>query len=145
EAEAELKSALGRKPGLAEALYNLGLVAAARKKYADAVGHFRKALAANPKMAEAAGNMGHCLARMEKPDEAIAAYRKAIAIRPDYGQAHNNLAVALYRKKDYWGAWKHLQEAEKCGYAVADSFKRVLRKQLFEQREHASPGGSSKE
>ncbi len=139
EAEKELGEALRLRTPFAAASYNLGLVAAARKKYADAVEHFRRALAADPKMAEAAGNMGHCLARLEKPDEAIAAYRKAISIRPGYGQAHNNLAVALYRKKDYWGAWKHLQEAEKCGYVPAESFKRVLRKQLFPDEKPAPP------
>jgi len=81
---------------------------------------------------------------LDKPDEAIAAYRRAIAIRADYGQAHNNLAVALYRKKDYWGAWKHLQEAEKCGYAPAESFKRVLSKKLFEKPGQTPSRDSSK-
>jgi Flp pilus assembly protein TadD len=64
----------------------------------------------------------------------MAAYRKAVEVKPDYGAAWNNLAVALYRKNDLWGAWGSLEKAEKCGYEVAPTFKRVLSKKLFPEK-----------
>ncbi len=134
EAEAEIKEALKLRPRFAQAHYNLGLIRAAARKYGEAAALFRRAAEGNPSFAEAHNNLGHCLARLDKSDEAVAAYRKAIAARPDYASAYNNLAVALYRKKDYWAAWENLQKAEKHGYPVAPTFKRVLKKKLFPEK-----------
>lgn len=134
EAETEIREALRLRPKFGQAHYNLGLIRAAAKKYQEAVALFRKAAGENPRLAEAHNNMGHCLARLNRPDEAIAAYKKAIAAKPDYASAYNNLAVALYRKKDYWAAWASLQKAEKHGYSVAPTFKRVLKKKLFPEK-----------
>ena len=53
---------------------------------------------------------------------------------PSDPSPRNNLAVALYRKNDFWGAWAALEKAEKSGYAVAESFKRVLAKKLFPEK-----------
>ncbi len=145
EAEAEIKEALRLRPKFAQAHYNLGLIRAAAKKYEEAVALFRKAAGESPRFAEAHNNMGHCLARLNRPDEAIAAYKKAIAARPDYASAHNNLAVAQYRKKDYWSAWKYLMLAEKHGHVIAPTFKRVLKKRLFPEKksEPKKPAGSA--
>ena len=92
---------------------------------------FAKAAEEDPAFAEAWNNRGHCLARLDRTEEAIAAYRKALEVKPGYGAAWNNLAVALYRKNDFWGAWAAAEKAEKSGYAVAESFKRVLARKLF--------------
>jgi Flp pilus assembly protein TadD len=141
EAEVELAEALKLRPAFPEAEYNLGLVRAAAGKHQEAAGLFRRAVEQEAKFAEAWNNLGHSLARLDKPDEAIAAYRRAIEIKPGYGAAHNNLAVSLYRQGDGWGAWKHLQEAEKSGYRVSESFKRVLSRKLFPEKQ---PGDAPK-
>jgi Flp pilus assembly protein TadD len=139
EAEAELGEALKLRPKFPQALYNLGLVRAGAGKFKDAAEFFAKAAEEDPGFAEAWNNRGHCLTKLEKNDEAIACYRKAVELKPDYGSAWNNLAVALYRKNDLWAAWAALEKAEKAGYAVAESFKRVLAKKLFPDKEKPAP------
>jgi len=132
---AELNEALKLRPVFPQAHYNLGLARAAAGALKEAAALFAKAAGEDPRCAEAFNNLGHCLARLDQPAEAVAAYRRAVAARPDYGAAWNNLAVALYRQNDFAGAWAALSQAEKSGYAVAPSFKRVLAKKLFPEKE----------
>jgi Flp pilus assembly protein TadD len=139
EAEAELDEALRLRPKFPQAHYNLGLLRAAAGKPKEAAELFARAVEEDPAFAEAYNNRGHCLARLDKTDEAIGCYRKAVELKPDYGAAWNNLAVALYRKSDFWGAWESLQKAEKCGYEVVPSFKRVLSKKLFPEKGKETP------
>ena len=134
EAEAELNEALKARPKFPQAHYNLGLLRAGEGQLKEAAALFAKAAEEDPGFAEAWNNQGHCLARLDKTDAAIAAYRKAVEIKPDYGAAWNNLAVALYRQNDLWGAWASLEKAEKYGYQVAPSFRRVLAKKLFPEK-----------
>ncbi|MHC4506053.1 MAG: tetratricopeptide repeat protein [Planctomycetota bacterium] len=128
-----LEKAVGLDPGLAEAHYNLGLIAFALGEGAAARKSWESATRLRADFAEAWNMLGHLASREGRGDEAVALYKKAIALRKDYAVAHNNLAVAYYRKKDYARAQKHLALAEAAGHEPAASFKRVLVRALEER------------
>jgi tetratricopeptide (TPR) repeat protein len=128
-----LVKAIKLDPALAEARYNLGLVARALGDSESAKASWREAVRLRPDFVEALLALGHLAAREGDLEEAISFYKKALAARGDYGAAHNNLAVVYYRRKAYALATKHLALAEATGHVPAESFKRALVRATEEQ------------
>ncbi|MHC4253757.1 MAG: tetratricopeptide repeat protein, partial [Planctomycetota bacterium] len=125
-----LSKAVELDPKLAEAHYNLGLVSFALGESAAAARSWRRATEVRPAFAEAWNSLGQLAAHEGRADESIAHYKRAVSAREDYGAAHNNLAVAYYRKKDYARAQAHLARAQRSGHRGAESFRRVLVREI---------------
>ncbi len=79
----------------AESWLNLGLIAAERSDFSDAMTAFDKALAANPDYAEAHNNKGLVFRDLKQLDDAVASIRRALELDPGYADAHSNLGTML--------------------------------------------------
>jgi len=95
EAEQLYRQILAQKPGHADAIHLLGVIAYQTGHNDDAVDLIRQAVALKPDFPEAHYNLGNALRTIGRFDEAIAAYRQAIALRPNSPEAQSNLGNAL--------------------------------------------------
>lgn len=92
---------------LAELLYRMGHVIAARERYYSAIEQ-------DPEFVEARASLGNVLAETGQIDLAIAAYRGALTLFEDYADVHYNLARALddlgrdVEAKHHWGRFLEL-------------------------------------
>ena len=87
---------------LAEILYRLGDLPAARERYFSAIEldeHF----------VEARANLGCILAELGRDDLAIAAFRGALKLHPDYAEVQLHLGMLLKRQGRFDEAEEHLQ------------------------------------
>lgn len=82
EAETLLNRSLTLAPGFAQAYFNLGLVAAARKDEAKAAKHYRMAVTADPSMFLALRNLGNLHFRNNDYNQAKKAYEMAVMAAP---------------------------------------------------------------
>ena len=85
---------------LAEILYRLGQVAAARERYFAAI-------ELDESFVEARANLGCVLAELDQPDLAIAAFLGALEHHPDYSDVHFHLARTYDRVGFYTDARNH--------------------------------------
>jgi tetratricopeptide (TPR) repeat protein len=73
---------------IAELLYRMGEVQAARERYFMAI-------EIDPEYVEARASLGNVLAELDQPELAIATYRGALTLHEDYSDVHYNLARLL--------------------------------------------------
>ena len=90
-AERSYRAALRITPGHGAITHNLGVLAAAQGKHADAIGHFDVAIAAEPRYASAHYNRAAALEASGRTREAIAGYSRACAIEPEHYGSHRAL------------------------------------------------------
>ena len=90
---------------LAELLYRLGDVAAARERY-------YMAIELDEDFVEARFSLGCVLAETGQPDLAIAAFEGALHFHPDYADAHYHLALALDESGRTDAARRHWRKFE---------------------------------
>ncbi len=81
-----------KAPQPARSQYEQGEQAMARKKWAEAQGHFEQAVALFPEYAMAWSELGAALQREDKPDEAEKALKRAIEVEPRYIKPYVQLA-----------------------------------------------------
>ena len=95
----------------ADALYQRGLEAYQKRKYAEAVNHFKAAVVRRPEMVPWHTALGAALRAVGRLPDAIAVHRRAIALDPSHAPAHNNLGNALKDAGDLAGAEGALRQA----------------------------------
>ena len=94
--EAKLQAALAEDPKLAEADYNLGVLAERQGKKDEAIAHYQVALKKKPTLKEAAENLAVIAQNEGRIPEAVRAYESILAAYPDDAAAHARLAE-IYR------------------------------------------------
>jgi tetratricopeptide (TPR) repeat protein len=104
EAEHALRTALEKKPGLALAHFDLGLVYEGKGQIGKAIESYEKELATNPKAYRAAFNAAKLLQTRGRHQEAVALFRKVVEIEPTFGTGQLYLAKALLDAGDLGGA-----------------------------------------
>ena len=104
EAERALKAALEKKPGLALAHFDLGLVYEGQGQIDKAIASYEAELSANPKAYRAAFNAAKLLQKSGRSREAVAHFRKVVEIEPTFGTGQLYLAKALLDAGDLAGA-----------------------------------------
>jgi len=92
QAEAEWREALRRAPDHWLILNNLGLAAARKKLYAEAIEDFQRSIRFRPNYADSHMNLGRTYALTGADDKAEAQLKAAVALAPLYVQARNELA-----------------------------------------------------
>lgn len=95
QAEVACQKILQLKPGEADALHLLGIMALQNGDIDKAVSLINKAINSNSSNPEYHSNLGFALHEQGKLDEAIKHYRTAISIKADYANAHYNLHALL--------------------------------------------------
>ncbi len=90
--EAKFKAALAEDPKLAEADYNLGVLAERQGKKDEAVVHYQAALKKKPTLKQAAENLAVIAQNEGRVPEAVRAYESILAAFPDDASAHARLA-----------------------------------------------------
>ena len=95
EAERALKAALEKKPGLALAHFDLGLVYEGKGQIDKAIESYDSGAATNPKAYRAAFNAAKLLQKSGRTREAVAHFRKVVEIEPTFGTGQLYLAKAL--------------------------------------------------
>ena len=124
------EAALRLCPTCAAAHINLGVLCESRKRFAEAIGHFRAAIAADPTSEVAHYDLANRLRDENEFDEAEQHYLKALALKPVYAPAHFNLGVMLLRQGRTAEAREHLAIAERNappGYPLAEQVRRILK------------------
>ena len=96
EAENSCRQILREKPGHADSLHLLGLIAHQAGNHQIAVDFIEKAIVANPSSPLFYCNLGIILNESGSPQIAITSLTKAIALKPDFPEAHFNLANAWH-------------------------------------------------
>ena len=94
--EAKFQAALAEDPNLAEADYNLGVLAERQGKKEEAVDHYQTALKKKPSLKEASENLAVIAQNEGRIPEAVRAYESILAAYPDDAGAHARLAE-IYR------------------------------------------------
>ncbi len=78
--------------------WNMGLIYARQKKYADAVRELKNALRVSPDFVSVYNLLGRVYAKMGETEKSIASYLKVLKIAPKNINAHYNLAC-LYQEE----------------------------------------------
>jgi len=97
EAENTYRQVLAQRPGNADALNLLGVIAADRGATREAIALFDRALRANPQLATAHFNRGNALVTAGDVQKAQFSFKKSIRINPLAADAWLNLGVLQYR------------------------------------------------
>ena len=66
---------------------------------------------------------------------AISALEEGLKVSPEYGKAHNNLAAYYGGTRQWDKAWKHVHEAQRLRYPVADVILDTLREYSVEPKD----------
>jgi tetratricopeptide (TPR) repeat protein len=104
EAERALVAALEKKPGLALAHFDLGLVYEGKGQFEKAIHAYETELLANPKAYRAAFNAAKLLQKGGRAREAVLHFRTVVEIEPTFGTGQLYLAKALLDAGDLGGA-----------------------------------------
>lgn len=110
-AEDLCRQILRAKPGHADTLHLLGIIAHQAGNLPAAIELVRQAIAADGGAALYRCNLGEMCRLAGRLDDALAAGREALALRPDYPEALNNLGIAHYERGDYGEAIAHYRQA----------------------------------
>ncbi len=106
-ADLYLKQALKLHSTNPHVLRILGVVAAQRKQYAQAIEYLNASLKAFPKNSLALSNLGNIFHELKDYEKAIDYYEKSIKIDPNYYEAWSNKGNVLYELKRYKEAVVH--------------------------------------
>jgi predicted O-linked N-acetylglucosamine transferase (SPINDLY family) len=110
-AELYLKQALRLQSNNPHVLRLLGVIAAQRKQYSEALKFLNTALKALPKNALALSNLGNVYFELKEYSNALDAYDKSIKIDPKYEEAYSNKGNTLYELKRFDDAIAHHDKA----------------------------------
>lgn len=124
EAEPLCRRVLSMQPQNADALFLLGLVTQATRRYAESAELFQRAVEANPKSATYYAHLGISLGGMglRRGAEAIAALRSAVALDPNIPEAWVNLGNEFGRENRFDEAMDCYQKALKLKPDSADAY-----------------------
>ena len=89
------RQVLEKRPGFADAHYNMGLALESAGQIDEAIRHYREALRVYPRNPDLHYNLGNALVSRGQLEEAIRHYRQALRVKPDLAEARSNLDVAL--------------------------------------------------
>jgi tetratricopeptide (TPR) repeat protein len=106
---------------LAECLFRMGDLAAARERYLQAIEY-------DPQHVEAYLNLGCVLAELNAPDLAIAALQGALRLHADYADAHLHLAQLFDQQQRSVEAEWHWQQFARC--SQADPWRELAEQRL---------------
>jgi Flp pilus assembly protein TadD len=87
--------ALELKPQFSEAVLNLGVIAHAQGRLAEAVGQYTRAIRLGLDDISVHYNLGRALSAQGQHEEAAAEYRRTIQLKPEDAEAHRALGSAL--------------------------------------------------
>ena len=110
-AELYLKQALRLQSSNPHVLRLLGVIAAQRRQYSDALKYLNDSLKALPKNSLALSNLGNVFFELKEYSNALDACDKSIKIDPKYEEAWSNKANILYELKRYDEALEHYDKA----------------------------------
>jgi protein O-GlcNAc transferase len=102
-----LKQALRLQSNNPHALRLLGVIAAQRKQYSEALNYLNNSLKALPKNALALSNLGNVYFELKEYDNALDAYDRSIKIDPKYEEVYSNKGNTLYELKRFDEAIAH--------------------------------------
>jgi predicted O-linked N-acetylglucosamine transferase (SPINDLY family) len=102
-----LKQVLRLQSNNPHALRLLGVIAAQRKQYSEALNYLNSALKALPKNALALSNLGNVYFELKEYDNALDAYDRSIKIDPKYEEVYSNKGNTLYELKRFDEAIAH--------------------------------------
>jgi tetratricopeptide (TPR) repeat protein len=115
DAEAAWRDVLKARPGNAEALAHLGLIASHEERYKDAAAYYRKALAINPNLPGLRLNLGLALFKSGEMKEAVPVFTQLLkSAAPDSPEAQRYtilLAMSYYGSEQYAQAVPLLKQA----------------------------------
>ena len=110
-AELYLKQALRLQSNNPHVLRLLGVIAAQRRQYSDALKFLNNSLKVLPKNALALSNLGNVFLDLKEYSNALDAYDKSIKIDPKYEEAWSNKGNVLYELKRFEEAIAHHDKA----------------------------------
>ena len=116
-AEAKLRAALARPPGLSAAeqrakiMNNLGLVMGAQGDYDNAITMYQSALDLQPHEASTIYNLGLIYLNKNQPKIAAQKFSEAILLDPSLAEAWADLGVSSYMEGDLANATSYFQKA----------------------------------
>ena len=104
---------------------NLGVVLAAQKKFADAIGAFERALAMQPNDPQTLTNLASALVETRRFSVAIEIYQRVIAQQPGLVEAHYNLGKAQQESGNPTAAVESYQRATSLQPKHADAWNNL--------------------
>jgi Tfp pilus assembly protein PilF len=110
----ELHLSLEMDPKQYKAHYLLGFISMGRRKYTDAIQHFKAALRIKPDFHFAKNNLGTVYLALERWDEAVEVFTDLLdePLYPTPELAHNNLGWAYFNLRRYSDAIDHFKMAQ---------------------------------
>eukprot|EP01037_Dinobryon_pediforme_P016485 gene16485-16664_t len=105
-----------------DALQLLGVVAARKKNYVQALDFLSRAIAINPTHPQSYNNLGNALQDLNRLDEALVNYDQAISLKPDFAEAHNNRGNTLAHLKRWDEAIASFISATTCKPDYTDAY-----------------------
>lgn len=111
EAENLYRQVLRERPGHADTIHLLGVIAHQKGRNEDAVSEIRRAIALNPASAAYHSNLGVALRALKRLPEAVDAFREACRLDSAYAVAWKNLGAALRDLGRHEEAVPHLRRA----------------------------------
>jgi hypothetical protein len=124
-AEIYLKQAMRLQSNNPHVLRLMGVIAAQRDQYEEAISFLNESLKALPKNPLALSNLGNVYLDLKEYNNAIDAYDKSIKLESNHAEAWSNKGVALHELKRYEEALAHYDKALNLqpDYAIAWSNK----------------------
>lgn len=101
--------------------YQLGLEAARKHNWPEAIRQLRWTLEYMPKSPAVHNSLGLAYLADGNVDRAAVEFRRAIALKPDFAEAYYNMAVTLERRNDAAGATQFYKWAIHTGLPEAES------------------------
>jgi len=109
--EGKFQAALAADPKLAEAEYNLGVLAERQGKRDAAVAHYQSALKRKPTLKEAAENLAVIAQNEGRVPEAVRAYESILEVYPDDARVRARLAEIYRQSGDHERAMEFARQA----------------------------------
>lgn len=119
-AVAAYERALAYDPTNTDALYNLGVLAAAEQRWESALFYYQTCIRLAPRHALAWNNLGVAYQNVDNTGTALECYEGAVAARPAFALAQNNLGVLLTTQGHAARGKRHLRAAIAADSAYAE-------------------------
>jgi tetratricopeptide (TPR) repeat protein len=125
QAEQVCRQILQQQPTQVTTLNLIGLLAAQRQQFDQAIAHYQQVLVLQPQHLEAQNNLGIALAAQGNFDQAIATYQQALALQPEVPEILVNLGNALQEIEAFDRAIAVYQQALKLRPDLAAAHKNL--------------------
>ena len=110
-AEVSLKQAIQIEANNPHALRFLGIIAAQKKQYQEAISYFQSSLEAFPENPLTYSNLGNVYLELKQYEEALKAYDQSLKLEPRYEEAWSNRGNVLYALERFDEALAHHEQA----------------------------------